>query len=81
MHKMLIDNNKSLNKVIKERFRLFTKNPDDTRIKTHPLRRSLKGKFAFSIDDDIRIIFEWMGKRTARFLAIGGHKEVYGRKR
>ncbi len=37
----------------------------------------MKGKFAFSITGDMRIIYEWLGKNTVRFLAIGGHKKVY----
>ena len=61
--------------------RLFSKNPDDTRLRTHPLRRRLKGRFAFNVDDDIRIIFEWLGKHRVRFLAIGKHKDVYPKSR
>lgn len=57
----------------------FRKNPRDTRLRTHALRKKLQGKHAFSVSDDIRIIFEWTGKTTARFLAIGPHKRVYGR--
>ena len=41
----------------------------------------MKGKFAFSITNDIRIIYEWLGKNTVRFLAIGGHKKVYTQSR
>ena len=56
----------------------FRKNPKDTRLYTHALKKRMKGKYAFSVSDDIRIIFVWLGKSTARFLAIGKHKEVYG---
>lgn len=59
----------------------FRDNPGDTRLRTHALRKKLQGKHAFSVTDDIRIIFEWVGKTTARFLAIGPHKKVYGRKK
>jgi mRNA-degrading endonuclease YafQ of YafQ-DinJ toxin-antitoxin module len=37
----------------------------------------MKGKWAFSITDDIRIIYEWKDKNVVRFLAIGTHPEVY----
>ena len=37
-------------------------------------------KWAFSITDDIRIVYEWLNKNTVRFLAIGGHNRVYKRK-
>jgi len=37
----------------------------------------MKGKWAFSVTDDIRIVYEWLGKTTVRFLAIGRHSKVY----
>lgn len=58
---------------------LFRKNPKDTRLDSHELKRRMEGKWAFSITDDIRIIYRWVGKNTAEFLAIGGHKKVYGK--
>lgn len=58
----------------------FRKNPQDTRLDNHPLTKIMEGKWAFSITDDIRVVYEWMGKTTVRFLAIGGHKKVYKRK-
>lgn len=57
--------------------KLFSRKSDDTRLKTHSLRKRLKGKCAFSIDNDVRIVFEWIGKTTVRFLTIGRHKDVY----
>lgn len=55
----------------------FQKNSDDTRLDIHPLRKSMEGKWAFSITDNIRIVYEWSGKKTVRFLAIGSHTQVY----
>lgn len=55
----------------------FVKNPKDTRLEVHPLKRRMKGKWAFSVDEDVRIVFEPLGKNTVRFLAIDGHPEVY----
>lgn len=57
--------------------KLFRKNPDDTRLRNHPLRKRMEGKHAFSIDGDTRIIYEWMGKRSVRLLNIGTHQQVY----
>lgn len=59
----------------------FRNNPEDTRLHTHALRKRLKGKDAFSVTKDMRIVFEWVGKTTVRFLAVGRHKDVYGSKR
>jgi len=55
----------------------FQKNPKDTRLKVHPLKRRMRGKWAFSVDEDIRVVFEPLGKNMVRFLAIGGHPKVY----
>lgn len=55
----------------------FKNNPDDTRLDTHPLRRSRQGTYALSVTDDIRVIFRWIGKRHALFLNIGTHPQVY----
>lgn len=56
---------------------LFLKNPDDTRVLNHVLKDRIEDKWAFSITNDVRIVYEWMGKNTVRFLAIGGHNKVY----
>jgi toxin HigB-1 len=56
----------------------FRKNPQDTRLSNHPLRKTLYGKWAFSISNEYRIVYKWIGKNTVRFLLIGTHQEVYG---
>ena len=66
-------------KSIRTAIKIFSKKPSDTRLKTHALRKRLLGKYAFSVDNDIRIIFERLAKNTVRFLAIGKHIDVYGR--
>ncbi len=76
----LLAGNESLEQVINERIKWFQSNPNDTRLDNHPLHRKLKGQWAFSVTDDIRIVYEWLGKTTVRFLAIGGHQKVYKRK-
>lgn len=71
---------KSFRLMVESEIKLFRKNPNDTRLKNHALRRKMKGKYAFKITDDIRIVYQKIGKNTVRFLAIGGHIEVYGNK-
>ncbi len=73
----LLEEDKSLGIFVFERVKIFRNNPQDTRIKNHALTKRLKGKWAFSITSDIRVIYEWTGKNTVRFLAIGGHPQVY----
>lgn len=65
---------------INKRICWFHKNPHDTRLDNHILTKRMAGKWAFSITDDIRIVYEWLSKTTVRFLAIGIHKRVYRRK-
>lgn len=55
----------------------FNRNPNDTRLRNHKLKKRLAGKYAFSVNNDLRIVYDRIGKKTVRFLAIGGHTEVY----
>ena len=73
--------NQELQDLIADVIHWFEKNPADTRIRNHPLHRSMKGKWAFSVTGDIRIIYEWLGTNTVRFLAIGDHPQIYSKKR
>ena len=75
----LVHKNVRILPLINQRIRFFQNNSEDTRLRNHALTKRMKGKYAFSITDDIRIIYKYLGKNTVRFLAIGSHKEVYGR--
>lgn len=77
MYKKLVEENLTLRKEITKRVLWFKKNPNDSRLDNHRLTKKMKGKNAFSITDDIRIVYDWFGKNTARFLAIGTHNKVY----
>ena len=57
--------------------KLLQNNPSDTRLHNHLLRKRLEGRWAFSVTDDIRIIYRCIGKNEVRFLAIGTHTKVY----
>lgn len=41
----------------------------------------MEGQWAFSIDNDIRVVYQWLGKSAVRFLAIGSHLQVYPRQK
>lgn len=62
---------------VKERMHWFQKNPNDTRLYNHALTKRMDGIWAFSVTPDIRIVYEWIGKTTVRFLLIGPHRRVY----
>ncbi|MDO8452804.1 MAG: hypothetical protein Q7S79_03575 [bacterium] len=77
MREKLCLENPELLDLIENKIILFQKNPEDTRLVNHPLKRKLKGEWAFSITGSIRIVYEWQGKSTVRFLRIGDHETVY----
>lgn len=53
--------------------KIFRRNPYHPSLKTHKLTGKLKGYFAFSIDYQYRIIFEFVSKDTIWFHSIGTH--------
>lgn len=77
MYRELINEEPALSDLIADAMSLFEKNPDDTRLDNHALTKKMKGQHAFSITNDVRIIYKRIGKNTVRFLAIGPHKKVY----
>lgn len=82
MYRQLIQEDPNVADYVLEAVEYFKRNSDDTRLDNHKLTKSKKliGRWAFSITDDIRIVYEWIGKTTVRFLAIGGHQKVYQRR-
>lgn len=64
---------------VEEAIRLFSRNPHDTRLHVHQLKRRLRGKWFLHLNGDEIIVFEWVGERRTRFLAIGDHSTAYGR--
>ena len=76
-YKDLIFKNSEITADIAKRLSLFCRKPDDDRLRNHKLKGKLADRWAFSINDDIRIIYKWIGKNRVRFLRIGGHNKVY----
>lgn len=77
MYTSLVADDDAMRARILEAVIRFRNNPDDTRLANHPLHKKMEGKWAFSVTDDTRIVYEWVGKTTVRFLAIGTHASVY----
>ena len=75
--KELLKESPELEEEIERCIRWFSKNPNDTRLANHALRKRMQNRWAFSITGDLRIVYRWIGKNEVRFLAIGGHKKVY----
>lgn len=77
MLQSLTEGNEELVEVIQQRAKLFQRNPNDTRLDNHELHGRMEGRFAFTMTEDIRVVYRWIGKTTVRFLAIGTHETVY----
>ena len=63
-------------KRFKERLNLFKRSQDDSILKDHALKGSKEGLRAFSVTDDIRVVY-FSKKETTIFIDIGTHKQVY----
>jgi len=56
----------------------FTKNPKDKLSRNHSLKAKMKGKRAFSVTGDCRVIFEEVdGYIIVVMLDVGSHNQVY----
>lgn len=51
-------------------------NPFDPALHTHPLKGNLKGKYACSLTQDLRVVFK-LYDDIVHLLYIGSHDEVY----
>lgn len=56
--------------------RRFVTDPKDPLLRTHKLRGELAEYWAFSVDDDLRVLFRWDGDE-AFLVNFGSHDEVY----
>jgi len=60
-----------------KRLEIFRENPLDARLRTHKLSGDLQEYWSFSIEYDVRVVFQFAAKKCAVFLDIGTHDEVY----
>jgi len=59
------------------RVEIFKDNPLDSRLRTHKLSGALGGHWSFSVEYDIRVVFQFAPKNRAIFHDLGTHDEVY----
>lgn len=64
-----------------QRFRILAKiliaDPFAPKLKTHKLRGSLAGRYAFSLDQSLRVVFRFKDSATLVLIALGTHNQVY----
>jgi addiction module RelE/StbE family toxin len=61
-----------------KKLKKFIENPFDPSLKTHKLSGKLSSYWSFSIDYNLRIIFEFIDKESVGLIDIGTH-EIYKR--
>lgn len=64
-------------KSAEEKEKIFRKDPFDPKLKTHKLHGELRGFLAFSINNSVRIIFDFDEEKNVRFYSIGNHDIYY----
>lgn len=62
--------------LLRAALRRFAAGPSDPLLRTHKLKGDLAGYWAFSVDDDIRVLFRREAD-TCFLVALGSHDQVY----
>ncbi|MGH7485155.1 MAG: type II toxin-antitoxin system RelE/ParE family toxin [bacterium] len=62
--------------MLRAALRRFAANPQDPLLRTHRLKGDLDAYWAFSVDDDLRVLFRWAGDE-AFLVNLGTHDQVY----
>jgi len=61
--------------MLRAALRRFSINPRDPLLRTHKRKGELAGYWAFSVADDLRVVFRWEGE-VAFLVGLGSHDEV-----
>ena len=72
-----VRNSPNLKKKFWEKMDLFLANPFSTQLRTHKLSGRLAGLWAFSVEDDCRVVFEFVSGNRVLLVDVGSHEEVY----
>ena len=75
--KKRIEGRPPLEKKFWKRLEMFRVNPLDARLRTHKLSGDLQEYWSFSVEYDVRVVFQFAAKNSAVFQDIGTHDEVY----
>ena len=62
--------------LLRAALRRFAADPRDPLLRTHKLKGELADYWAFSVDDDLRVLLRWDGD-VCFLVAIGSHDEIY----
>jgi addiction module RelE/StbE family toxin len=76
-YKKRIKNDPRLKRKFWQKLDLFLADPFAPKLRTHKLSGKLLGSWAFSVDDDCRIVFEFIDESHVFLSDVGGHDDVY----
>ena len=62
--------------LLRAALRRFAVDPQDPLLRTHKLTGDLGAYWAFSVDDDLRVLFRWEGE-VAFLVNLGSHDQIY----
>jgi mRNA-degrading endonuclease YafQ of YafQ-DinJ toxin-antitoxin module len=62
--------------LLRAALRRFAADPRDPLLRTHKLKGDLADYWAFSVDDDLRVLFRWDGE-VAFLVNLGSHDEIH----
>ena len=62
--------------MLRAALRRFAAEPGDPLLRTHKLKGELDAYWAFSVEDDLRVLFRWNGDE-AFLVNLGSHDQVY----
>ena len=62
--------------LLRAALRRFATDPQDPLLRTHKLKGDLADYWAFSVDDDLRVLFRWDGD-VCFLVSLGSHDELY----
>ena len=62
--------------MLRAALRRFATDPQDPLLRTHKLKGDLADYWAFSVDDELRVLFRWDGE-AAFLVNPGSHDQVY----
>jgi len=66
-----------MHRIFREKLGLFLSNPYHASLHTHKLHGRLKGSLAFSLTEDLRVVFSFLTSEIVSLEDIGTHDEVY----
>ena len=62
--------------MLRAALRRFAADPQDPLLRTHKLKGELDAYWAFSVDEDLRVLFRWNGDEVF-LVTLGSHDQVY----